>query len=357
MSHYVLIMCGGQGTRFWPESTSKKPKQFLAISSKNSLFTETLMRIEKLVTVNNRYIISVKEQEALIREHSGSRLSANGLVFEPTGKNTAPCILLSLLKMKKDGAKDSDVVAILPCDHVILNQKGFGETLEKSLKTAETHNKIVVIGINPNFPHTGYGYIHKGEDRGNRTYQVKNFKEKPNLETAKKYVESGEYFWNAGMFVAPIGLLLSELKEYCPQISNFASDINDTLHDYNKLKSVYLQMPSISIDYAVMEKSKNVFVIPAEFDWNDLGSWDALEEVCEKSNDNVVFAKNSRHVLKNSKGNIVFSPNQLVALVNVNNLIVVNNQNVLMILPKEDSQEVKSVVEHLKGVDWGKEHI
>ena len=208
---------------------------------------------------------------------------------------------------------------------------------------AQQRKKIVTIGVPPHFPHTGYGYIKKASDLGNQAFVVDRFVEKPDLETAKSYLASGDYLWNAGMFVTPLGLMLEELQRHSPSIFEYAPKLEQQLDSPDQLEQTYAQIPSDSIDYAVMEKSENILVVPAEFDWNDLGSWTALEDVCEKREGNSLKSKFSESYLENAEGNIVFAPDQLVCLHQVKDLIVVSNDNVLMVMPKSEGQAVKQI--------------
>lgn len=349
---YCVVMAGGQGTRFWPESTTKKPKQYLSLTSDKSLLTETLMRFEGLVPESRRYIVTVKNQEALVKENSKGFIGNDGIIFEPSGRNTAPCILLSLAKLINDGASLDDVVAIVPSDHVILNQEGFKQTIRDAADVAISKNKIVTIGIQPHFPHTGFGYIQRGEKLVDETFNVQEFKEKPDYETAKSYIASGKYYWNAGMFMGKIGVLLEEFKANAPETYKSFEALKDTLGDDEKLAEAYGQIPSDSIDYAIMESSREVAVIPAQFDWNDLGSWDALESVIDKKDGNTIAAAKGTY-FEEASGNIIYAPGKFVSLLNVEDLIVVSNETSVVVLPKKDSQKVKHIVAHLKESDAG----
>lgn len=344
---YAVVMAGGQGTRFWPESYSKKPKQYLSLVGDKSLLGETLSRFDEFIPKDKRYIVTVKAQEKLADDCSKGEIANEGLVFEPSGRNTAPCILLAMAKLLEQGATENDVMAIVPSDHVILNKKGFQETLKRAAGAALKDSKIVTIGITPNFPHTGYGYIHKEDQRLDNVFNVKAFKEKPNKETATEYLKTGEYLWNAGMFVSTIGTLMKEFQAHAPEMFEFFSELREGINDFDKTSTTYAKIPAESIDYAIMEKSSEVFVTPADFDWNDLGSWDALESVIEKKDGNVVIGERSSYS-DNSQGNIVFAPGKFVGLINVNDLIVVSNDKVTLVLPKEDSQKVKEIVSAIK---------
>jgi mannose-1-phosphate guanylyltransferase/mannose-6-phosphate isomerase len=344
---FCLVMAGGQGTRFWPESTRKQPKQYLKLVGERSLLASTLERFDTLVAPNHRYIVTVKEQSELAKEHSRNMISEQGLIFEPAGRNTAPCILLAMAALEKEGMSEEDVVAIVPSDHVILNHQGFRDTIKKACELAIKNEKIVTIGIRPHFPHTGYGYIQKGDEVEDESFTVRQFKEKPDRKTAQDYVSSGEYFWNAGMFVSTLKVLKQEFEIHAKDVYAHFPRLSQSLENEDDLSAVYSEIPEDSIDYAIMEKSKNVMVVPAAFDWNDLGSWDALESVLEKENENtVVQAEGS--LFQEAKGNIVFAPGKFVSLTKVNDLIIVSNERALVVLPKEDAQEIKKVVNYLK---------
>lgn len=349
-------MAGGQGTRFWPSSVSKKPKQYLPLISDKSLLEETLIRFDELVAPKDRYVITVKAQEALVKESAGDKIGSEGIIFEPSGRNTGPCILLSLAHLMANGADPNDVVAIVPSDHVILNHNGFRDTLKKAAVLSSSLSKIVTIGIKPNFPHTGFGYIHRGEEVRDTSYNVKEFKEKPDLEMAKNYVASGEYFWNAGMFVGPIERLLKEFESCAPDMFAHYEDLKKNANDFSKTGEIYEKIPKDSIDYAIMEKSKEVMTVPAEFDWNDLGSWDALETVLEKTDGNYT-AQAKATFYQDAKDNIVFAPGKFVSLIDVEGLVVVSAEDNILVVPKDKAQEVKKAVEFLKTQDFGKEHL
>ena len=344
---FALIMAGGRGTRFWPESTSKRPKQYLKLFSENSLLKETLLRFGKMILPGQRYIVTVKEQETLAREEAGTEIGQHNLIIEPAGRNTAPCILLSIASLVQNGARPDDLIVIVPADHVILNTSGFLETLNEAVALIKGRDTLVTIGIPPTFPHTGYGYIQKGEEIFKGVYSVLKFREKPNFETAKEYLKTGNFLWNAGIFVGRIGKFLEEFKKHAPAIHGFYHTLQKSITSFKKTGDIYNQIPKNSIDFAVMEKSDCVSVIPARFDWNDLGSWDALEGVVEKKNQNT-FAAVKDVYLSNASGNIVFAPNKFVTLIDVNDLIIVSNEKNIMVISKEKAQKVKDVVEYLE---------
>lgn len=344
---YTLIMAGGKGTRFWPESTQAKPKQYLNLISTKTLLEETLDRFDSLIETDRRFIVTVKEQQLLCEQSSTGKIAKDGIIFEPSGRNTGPCILMSIAFLLNKGVSYDDVMAIVPSDHVILNKKGFHTTLKKAADFSLKNQNIVTIGITPHFPHTGFGYIEKGEMVEGEAFKVSRFKEKPHYELAKEYIRSGDYLWNAGMFVAPIKILLEEFKTHAPKMYEHFEDLKSAINNPEQLKMVYEKIPSDSIDYAIMEKSLRVSVIPATFDWNDMGSWDALSAVIEETHGNTLVKSDGAFFL-NSADNVVFAPDKFVALINMDKHIVVSNDKVVLVAPVEDAQEIKKVVEHLK---------
>lgn len=344
---FALIMAGGKGTRFWPESTSKRPKQYLNLISEKTLLQETIDRFEEFVPTENRFVVTVLEQEDLCRKSTRGKINSRGMIFEPTGRNTAPCILMSLANLLEKGVGMDDVVAIVPSDHVILNKKGFHQTIQKAADFSHQHQQIVTIGITPHFPHTGFGYILKGDLIEEEAFQVNRFKEKPHFELAAAYVKSGQYLWNAGMFVAPVKVFMQEFAEHSPEMFEHFEALRKTAENPRALKNVYMKLPSDSIDYAVMEKSENIAVMPANFDWNDLGSWDALASVLSETHGNTVVKSEGTHFL-NSADNVVFAPGKFVSLINMDKHVVVVNDNVVLVAPLKDAQEIKKVVEQLQ---------
>lgn len=347
----LLVMAGGKGTRLWPESTSKTPKQYLKLIDNESLLTQTLKRFEELVGIDNRYIITTEDQKQLAKEHSRGMVNeSKGLVFEPHGRNTAPCILLGLSYLAAQGMDLSSVVAIVPSDHVILNSNGHQESMRRAFEFAEKTQSIITLGIPPHFPHTGYGYIEKGNVLDDGFFQVKAFKEKPELNTAKEYLKSGNYFWNAGMFVSSIKTLIDEMTLHSPDLASFFEDFKKLFQSSaseSEISDLYQKLEKISIDYAVMEKSSNIKVLAADFDWNDLGSWDAMEAVVSARDENTILACKKNYLIE-SKGNIIFSPQKVVALRGIEDMIIVCNEDVLMLTPKKDAQKVSQFVDLIK---------
>lgn len=345
---YALVMAGGKGTRLWPESTAKKPKQYLSLINDKSLLTQTLDRFDSLIDKENRFIVTTEDQRELALLNSRNKINNEGLIFEPAGRNTAPCILLSIATLEaKFNLSDDDIIAVMPSDHVIINENGFHQTFNKALNVCRETDSITTIGISPHFPHTGYGYIKIGKEQG-EGFKVDQFKEKPNLETATEYLKSGLYLWNAGMFLATLGRFKTEFQTYASELFSFYTELLESIKSDKDISDLYGKLPKDSIDYAIMEKSSKVSIVKADFDWNDLGSWEAMEAVLDKNGENTIIGENNGVYSEGAKGNIVYAPNKFVSLIDVNDLVVVSNESSLMVVPKSESQKVKHVVEFLK---------
>lgn len=348
---YCLVLAGGKGTRLWPESTMQNPKQYLNLIGDKSLLYNSIERLQEVVPEENRFIITTEDQVKAADQATQGLLKRDGILLEPEGRDTAPCIFYSLARLQARGASDDDCVMIFPADHVILNKGGFQETIKMAVEVATKQNKLVTIGIKPNFPQTGFGYIERGSECGQRCWEVRQFKEKPNEDTARKYLESGNYYWNAGMFIGKLGTFFGEFAAHAPELASYREKLKSAPDRSSELAGTYAKLPKISIDYAIMEKSKNVMVIEALFDWNDLGSWSALADVTNPVEGNYMVNNvnpESDLLCLDAKGNIVYAPDQFVTLVGVEDLVVVSNKKVLMVMPKDQAQRVKEVVEHLR---------
>ena len=349
MNIYTLVMAGGGGTRLWPESTTKLPKQYLKLLGDDSLLQQTLLRLGPLIDVNRRFLVTVKDQEHLAEKESGTQLLKENIILEPFGKNTAPCILLALAALSNRGASPEDVVFITPADHVVGKTDNFQKTVAMASTMAVKQKKILVIGIPPTHPHTGYGYIEQGDplDDG---FLVKSFKEKPDTKTASSYVNSGKFFWNAGLFVATMETFLLQFKTHAPFLFKYFAQLKDNWQNFSKIKDIYQKMREISIDYAIMEKSDQIMAVAANFTWNDLGSWDALEEVIPSTVGNTLI-RSSGHFIKDAKGNIVHAPGKFISIIGVDDLVVVANKKAVMVLKKTETQRVKEIISYLKDSD------
>ena len=335
----AVIMCGGSGTRLWPLSRKSKPKQFVPLFNGKSLFELTLERNLKLVS---EFIIVVNESQLSLCQEQIPQIISEKVKFiiEPVGRNTAPAITLAALL-----AEDSDLL-ILASDHLIKDQSNYEKCI-KSAKDLAQSNNLVTFGITPEYPEVGYGYI---EANGTN---VSSFKEKPDLETAKSYIDAGNYYWNSGMFFFNSKVYLEELNQYQKEIyTQSLSSFNNAKIEENVYfikKEDMLKIPEDSIDYAVMEKSKNVKVVPSSFNWSDLGSFDALfEELPKDENNNTT---NPMHIAHNSQNNIVLGDKKVIATFDVNDLIIVDTDDALLIGKRGESQKVKKLLPHVKEIN------
>ena len=344
---YAVIMAGGVGTRFWPRSRIKRPKQLLNIGDKRSMIQATVDRLENLIPHDKTYIVTTKPQKAEIQLQLPFLKSKN-LIIEPKGKNTAPCIGLAAIILKQ--MDPEAVMAVLPADHRILNDTHFREVLAAAEILAARDNCLVTLGINPTYPSTGYGYIQISDKRdeisGIEAYKVKTFAEKPDLKTAERFLKSGDFFWNSGMFIWKADTILKEIEKSLPDLYDGLMEIKKYLGSEKEkevIQKVYCQIKSISIDYGVMEQSDNVFVLKGAFQWNDVGNWEEVYKVSAKdSNANVLLGN---HLLKDSKGCFIDVPKRFVAAIGIENLIVVETDDALLICPRNRTQEVKELVD------------
>jgi len=363
MKNYAVIMAGGVGTRFWPKGTLKFPKQFLKIGSEyDTLLQQAYKRLEKvfnhtniMVVTNVNYRNEVKKQLPKIPDEN--------IISEPIGRNTAPCIGLSCIFINKFHSKAN--VLVVAADHIITDTDDFHRVIKSGLKFVDENGGIVTLGIHPTKPETGYGYIQydtdmefvtEETDKGQteKIYKVKTFAEKPNPEVAKAFLESGDFLWNSGMFIFRTDTMMEEIKTYMPELHKSLTYLSDNMlsNEFPKiLEEEYSKMKSISIDYGVMEKAKDVYIIRSHFGWNDVGAWDEVYNISEKDKDGNV--KQGRIVTVNSGNNLIINDMKIAALVGVDNLLVINTENGLLICRKDESQTVKEVVDYLrrKGFD------
>jgi len=342
----ALIMAGGEGTRFWPLSRKDNPKQFLKLNDEQkTMLQQTVERINVLVpyeqifiATNANYAKAIKEQLLEIPEKN--------IIIEPFKRNTAPSIALSsvIIEDKYPGS----TMLVLPADHLIKDQASFIDTLEKGIMTSAAGTNLVTIGIEPTHPETGYGYIHFGDKLhtidGDNIYEVRNFTEKPDLEKAKEFLDEGTYLWNSGMFIWNLNSILKSIEEHLPEMHNSLERIREALNsevEKEVINNEFEKMESISIDYGIMEKADNIFVIPGSFGWDDLGSWPALERIkkVDKSG-NVVVGK---HYGIDTTNSIIHSPDKVITTIGLDNVVIVNTEDAVLICDKERAQEVKRI--------------
>ncbi len=347
----VVIMAGGKGERFWPKSRMNMPKQFLSLTDDGkSMIQHTVERLKGLVDIQNMYIVTNEIYKDLVLEHIPD-IPKENIIIEPVAKNTAPCIGLAAIHIAKKNP-DSKMI-ILPSDHLIKFNEIFIDTLKIALDVVEKGDNLATIGITPNYPETGYGYINftKGEsfkDSAN-IYEVLRFVEKPNLEKAKEYLTSGEYLWNSGIFVWKASTILKNFKEYLPEIYEGLQKIGESINTgkYEEvLKKEFPNLPSESIDYGIMEKAKNIYVIPGNFGWDDVGSWLSLERINKTNQDGNVITGNVISI--KTKNTIIQGSDKLIATIGLEDIVIVDTDDVTLICHKDNTQEVKEIINNLK---------
>ena len=347
---YVAIMAGGIGSRFWPLSRVNYPKQFLDIlGTGRTLIQQTFDRFIKLVPLDNIYVVTANEYLDITREQL-PQLPKENIIGEPFRKNTAPCIAYISFKLHQMNPESSLIVA--PADHLILNEGRFLEVCNEALHFVNNANALITIGIQPSYPNTGYGYIqHDGVEANHDVYKVKTFTEKPNKELAKTFIASGDFLWNSGIFVWQVKRGIEAFHKHMPEMYELFSAEEEKLNTYEErqiIETIYPQCTSISIDFGVMEKANNVYVIPAAFGWSDLGTWNSAWENMEKDYlENAVAGKNVI-VFDTTKCVIHVPDDKLVVLQGLDDFIITDTKDVLLICHKEKEQEIKEYVAEVK---------
>lgn len=329
-----LIISGGSGTRMWPISRKQMPKQFYPLIEKESLFEKTVKRNAQFC---NEILVITNEVHYLLAKKQLPKNVSIDFMLEPIGRDTAPAIALGCMSVETE-----TIVLVTPADHLIENEKNYQLVLEQAKTFAQADN-LVTLGIQPKYPETGFGYI---ESQGN---DVLSFKEKPDLETAKQYLSAGNYYWNSGMFCFKAGVFLAELEKYAPEIFIACQKTFEKTPQNKPYKLPIQEMqniPSISIDYGVMEKSELVKVVPADIDWSDLGSFDALYDYLPKTE--MGNSINPNHFNIESKNNLILGDKRLISTIDIENLLIVDSPDALLICNRNASQKVKPIVESLK---------
>ena len=348
MKKTALIMAGGQGERFWPRSRKALPKQFLSLTEDNKTMIQlTVERILPLVDMEDIYIATNENYKALVREQL-PLLPEENILCEPVGRNTAPCIGLGAACVS---AKYEDALMIvLPSDHVIKYTDIFRKTLESACEVAKVGKNLVTMGITPNYPETGYGYIKFYKDQMlAEANLVEEFVEKPDLETAKSYLASGDYLWNSGMFVWKVSTILSRMQEFLPDTYAGLMRIKDSLGSdafSDVLKEEFVQFASVSIDYGILEKADSIYTLPGTFGWDDVGSWLAVKRLHEPDDKENLLLGNV--IAIDSSECIVEGGNRLVALAGVKDLIVVDEDDAVLICHKDNAAQIKDIIKELK---------
>jgi mannose-1-phosphate guanylyltransferase len=356
-NNYVLIMAGGVGSRFWPKSRNQFPKQFIDILGiGKSLLQLTYERFEKICPVKNIYILSNQQYLGLIQEQLPG-IVVNNVLLEPSRNNTAPCIAYASYKILKQNPDANIVVA--PSDHLILKETEFLNKISQALDYTATNDALVTLGISPTRPDTGYGYINFQNEGIDGIYKVAKFMEKPVLEKAEEYLASGDYLWNAGIFIWSAQSIQTAFQKYASEIDVLFAKGNEAYNTYSEADFInenYPKSPNISIDYAILEKADNVYAIPADIGWSDLGTWASLHEVEEKDDENNSLSVDHLH-LEDTTNCIIHLPKGKAAVIKgLDDFIVVDDGKVLLIYPKGNEQEIKAVAGRMV-TSYGEEYL
>ena len=349
---FCLIMAGGSGTRFWPRSKNTQPKQFINIFGDETLLELTVKRFKNITAPENIYIVSNKQQAGIL-EKQDTGLSLGNLIYEPVGKNTLPCIGLAALFAEKENPES--VMVVSPADHLIRNNSIFNDTILSAVNLAQKKDGIVTIGIPPDYAAPGYGYVQTedlvGEENNTRQFKVKQFVEKPDEKTAAQYLESGNYYWNSGLFVFKVSVFLEAINKFAPALYTDLKKIQEKIGqpEFDQtLDKIYREVESISVDYGIMEHADNIYLVEGNFDWNDLGSWESVYLASEDKDENG-NVQSGENILMNTKNSYVHSDDSLIALVGMEDVVVVQDKNTILVCNREDAEDVKKIVNKLKG--------
>ena len=343
-NYYAILMAGGVGSRFWPVSTTDFPKQFHdMLGSGDTLIQKTFSRLSKLIPIENILILTNERYNDLVLEQL-PMVKQEQVLLEPAMRNTAPCILYASLKIQKQNP--DAVMVVAPSDHWIEDEDEFSRYLQQCFDFCQKENALMTLGIQPTFPNTGFGYIEFDKSDANPIKKVNQFREKPDYETAKSFLEAGNFLWNGGIFIWSVKSITEAFEKFQPQMNGLfqqGSDSYNTANEKQFIDQNYSNAENVSIDYAIMEKAKNVYVLPATFDWNDLGTWGSLHEKLDKDDNNNTVV-NATVILENASNNIIRSEaKKLVVIDGLDDYIIVDNENVLMIYPKSKEQDIKRI--------------
>jgi len=355
MHLFALIMAGGEGKRFWPLSRKDRPKQFLNLIGEKSLLRQTLERILPLIPIENVFIVTVDRYLEETRKHL-PELPVGNMIIEPDGKNTAPCIALGTLKI--ENASPDSTIVVLPADHAIVDDQSFRDVINYGQKVANTmlpskEYPLVTLGVKPKRPETGYGYIKESTEEINSSEhynarRISRFIEKPDLKTASNFINEGGYYWNSGIFIWKSRAILKEFSEILPEWYKYFNSILDSFESRCGnlvFEEFYKNIPSGSIDKLILEKSKNGVVIPIDFSWSDVGTWQALDEFLRS--DEVENINIGNCISLDSTSSLLFAQNRLIAAVGVKGLVIVETDDAILVLDKNKAQDVKKLVERL----------
>ncbi len=343
-NYYAILMAGGVGSRFWPVSTQAFPKQFHdMLGTGDTLLQKTFYRLAHLIPKENIFILTNELYNDLVFEQLPD-VTQRQVVLEPAMRNTAPCILYAALKIQKENP--DAVMIVAPSDHWIEDETAFTENVQQAFDFCTNNDALMTLGIQPTFPNTGYGYIEFDKTSENAIKPVNQFREKPDYNTAKSFIEQGNFLWNAGIFMWSVKSVIAAFQKNQPQLFElFKSGISvyNTDEESVFIAENYPKAENISVDYAIMENSENVFIIPATFDWNDLGTWGSLYEKLEKDESNNAVV-NAQVLTVDASGNMISTgAGKKVVISDLNDYIIVDCKDVLMIVPKSKEQEIKQL--------------
>ncbi len=348
-NYYAVLMAGGVGSRFWPVSTAKNPKQFHdMLGTGDTLIQKTFKRLHTFVPTENILILTNERYNDLVLEQL-PLIQQEQVVLEPAMRNTAPCILYAALKIQK--MNPEGVMIVAPSDHWIENEVAFAKDVTQCFQKCEAEEVLCTLGIQPSFPNTGFGYIEFNKEQSDSLKEVTQFREKPDYETAKSFLEQGNFLWNAGIFMWSVQTIIKAFKKYQPdQYELFYAGISsyNTENESDFIQGNYAKAENISIDYAILERAKEIYVLPASFDWNDLGTWGSLYDKLDKDElGNAVV--NGKLLDIDSTGNMVRLPKNKIAVIEgLEDYIIVDKEDILLIVPKAKEQDIKEIVAKTK---------
>ena len=341
-----VILAGGSGTRFWPYSRHHHPKQLLNIIGDTSMLQMTVDRLKKIKKVTDIYIITRKNLYDLIIQNIKG-IKPDHVIVEPSGKNTAPAIGMMAAYLAIDNP--DAVMGIFPADHLIVGHRKFEKAVSTANHLAKKGDNLVTIGIKPNYPSTAYGYIQydeKSEEDHIDAYHVKTFAEKPHKKLAERFIASGDFVWNAGMFFWRAGVFMDSLKTFMPDLADSLNKIAPKLHAGEQFDGLWKFIDPESIDYGLLEKADNIYVVTGDFKWNDIGSWSALYDVLNTRDDGNIVRGNGK--VMNGKNNLIQSNGRFTAVLGISDLVVVNTDDATLIVPRDKVEDVKDLVAFLK---------
>ena len=344
---HAVIMAGGSGKRFWPESRMRRSKQFLDLTGNGPMIVETVRRLLPLVPRENIWVVAGEKDAPNLKSRTLG-IPPGNILLEPEGRNTAPAMALAAARIEK---RDADaVIAATPADHAVGNPSAFRSVLKKGFRLAQRTGRFVTLGISPDHPATGYGYIERGTPfpDGEGVFVVRRFTEKPDLRTARRFLRSRRFYWNSGVFVVRAATYRNRVARFLPAVHR---ELEDALlraggKDFrNRLRRAYARIPSISVDYGILEKEDGILVIPSDFGWNDIGTWRSLHEFLGGEGENVTAGK---VILADCRGSLVRSDRGVVAVIGMEGVMVIRDGDAVLVCPRDRSEEVREIAEEVK---------